>query len=247
MRTILILLAFLFQLSASASDVNERASEAIQLYNAQLFDSSAKIFESIIAEGYNSPALLYNTGNAYYQAKQFPSAYYYFILARKGAPSDAAIQNNLTMTREELNEEVSGNDLVYISWLEMVAHSKTIDFWIWMTIILINLGFTGLMIRNFTKAGRKNLILVGSILVLITGTVTLFFSLYSDKTTQFTNMGMIIPGDTELYSAPSATGSVVQAVPAGTILEVKETADEWLMVENEKIKGWIKKESLKLF
>ena len=248
MRNLALISFFLLVIQLPASGFRDSFQAATELFNAQLYDSAAHRYEEIISEGYYSSSLFYNTGNCYYLSGNYVLATYYFIKAKQLDPADESIQHNLKLARSELLNEPAGYELTDVPWIEMIIRSKPVNYWSWLALILLNLSFAGLILIRFRPAlQNRSLILASSYVLLAAGIMFGTLSWYSLKTLEKNYLGMIVVENPGLYTAPSSTGSISQTIIAGTIVKIEEQTDQWLLVKNDSFRGWIKKETLKLF
>jgi len=59
--------ALLIALQAVAQDPEQTAMQAAKAYNNKQFKQAAELYEKVVAGGFESYALFYNLGNAYYR------------------------------------------------------------------------------------------------------------------------------------------------------------------------------------
>lgn len=98
--TILLILAFSCELESDQSvDRQQAFKNSIELFDlAQSpaeFRESAKVLESILADGFCNGAVYYNLGNAYYRAGDFGRAILNYRKAKPYRPRDPLLEANL--------------------------------------------------------------------------------------------------------------------------------------------------------
>jgi tetratricopeptide (TPR) repeat protein len=85
-----------------AADATADFSSANELYAKGKFAEAASIYENILQTGGQSPALLFNTGNAEFKAGHLGKAIAAFRRAELLAPRDAELRANLAFVRNQV-------------------------------------------------------------------------------------------------------------------------------------------------
>ena len=107
---VLILLAVLLLMprEAVAAVAANEFEQANKLYEQGKFKDAAAVYERLIKQGIESPAIFFNLGNAWYKAGQNGLAVAAYLRAERLAPRDPAIRFNLDFIRRK----VTGQGLI---------------------------------------------------------------------------------------------------------------------------------------
>lgn len=100
---IVLFALFLCVNSLLAADANADFSAANKLYAEGKFAAAATAYENILATGQQSPALLFNAGNAEFKAGHLGRAIAAYRRAALLAPRDAELQANLKFARSQVH------------------------------------------------------------------------------------------------------------------------------------------------
>ena len=114
---ILLLLALACAGNLFAADVNSNFSAANELYAKGKFAEAATAYETILQSGGQSPALLFNAGNAEFKAGHLGKAIAAYRKAELLAPRDAELRANLAFVRNQ----VQGATLRESRWQNWVS------------------------------------------------------------------------------------------------------------------------------
>jgi tetratricopeptide (TPR) repeat protein len=134
-----ILIAAIFAGNILAADVATDFAAANKLYAEGKFADAANAYETILQNGAQSPALLFNCGNAEFKAGNLGKAIAAFRRAELLAPRDAEIRANLDFVRNQVQgatvRESRGQNLLgqlsLNDWTLLAAAA------FWLTFILL--------------------------------------------------------------------------------------------------------------
>ena len=101
-KSIIILFILVFQTFNGLA--NNTVSEADSAYNAGNYTEAIELFSDVISNQGISAALLFNLGNAYYQAGDLGQAMLCYQRAKKLDPSNKQIKANLNFLTEKIND-----------------------------------------------------------------------------------------------------------------------------------------------
>jgi tetratricopeptide (TPR) repeat protein len=132
---IAMLLLVAFQVIGQSND--QLAARAAKAYSSMQYPEAIKDYTQIIARGYESYALYYNLGNAYYRDNQLAQALLNYEKALKIAPNNEEIQHNIEVANGKLVDKVEKvPELFYKRWWKAVVNMMEID-----TMATINITF----------------------------------------------------------------------------------------------------------
>ena len=111
-NSLIVIFTLLSQFTFAQSS-RELFNEANDLYAKKNYEEAAKKYEAIVANGFESSALYYNLGNAYFKIKNIPSAILYYEKAALLDPSNDDIVFNLELARTYTIDKISE----MVSWI----------------------------------------------------------------------------------------------------------------------------------
>jgi len=113
----LVLSLFVFTQASFAADASADFAAANRLYAEGKFADAATAYEKILQTGVQSPALLFNTGNAEFKSGHLGKAIAAYRRAELLAPRDAELRANLAFVRNQ----VQGSTLRESRWQNWVG------------------------------------------------------------------------------------------------------------------------------
>lgn len=257
-KTISVLLLSLAALSLHASPLAEQADTA---YSQGHYQEAVALYEAAGAEeGFVSAPLLYNLGNASVQAHDYGRAVLYYERARRMAPSDKSLNDNLKYVsgkvedanRAELKGKrlnVSPEDQSFFQGLyNVLAIERSSNMWAVLAAVLFVLALCGAALYMFSKevAARKAGFF-GSILALGACVVVAIIACVSSRHFDDMSEGVVTAYRVSLLPEPaSADKPGLPVLTQGTKVRiVGEEADAegrltWVRVRlNSDFTGWV--------
>jgi tetratricopeptide (TPR) repeat protein len=144
--TIILAVVFLVG-NIFAADVATDFTAANKLYAEGKFADAAKAYESMLQTGAQSPALLFNCGNAEFKAGNIGKAIVALQRAEWLAPRDAEIRANLGFVRNQ----VPGTTLRASHWQSWLG-TLTLNEWTWLAVLAFWLTFILLALKQLRPA-----------------------------------------------------------------------------------------------
>jgi len=142
---LVILLSVLTAGPARGQEAGIRFSHANELYRAGKYAEAATAYGEIVANGYESPALYYNLGNARYKTGDIPGAILNYERAKRLAPGDEDILHNLRLANLRIIDNIEPVPrLFFIDWWEGLIGSASASGWgglaigvLWAAVLLL--------------------------------------------------------------------------------------------------------------
>lgn len=200
-------------------------------------------YESIVARGVESAPLYYNLGNAYFRNGDLGRAVLNYMKARKLAPADNDIRDNLEFAKQYTNIQMEGVKLNPISsFLESLVGTYRLNTLAWVSsaifilfMILLSLRY-GLGIRNAA-------VRVGIVTVLIFLVIASWLTTFKYRNDYLTQRAVIIAEECPVTTGPSDESDIELEAAPGLVVEIlSESGDYYNVLFENKRRGWIKKE-----
>lgn len=100
-----------------AQEARLEFNQANQLYRDAQYDKAARLYEQVLKNGYESPALYYNLGNCYFKLHNLPPAILSYERARRLAPHDDDISYNLRLANLRVVDKIEPvPQLFFVEW-----------------------------------------------------------------------------------------------------------------------------------
>lgn len=125
----------LFAFLGNAQNPEQIALQAAKAYNTKQYTNAINLYEKIISAGYESSALYYNLGNAYFRNNEMTFAVFYYEKALKLAPNNEEIIHNIEVVNSKLTDKVETvPELFYKRWWKQLVNLFELN-----TLALINI------------------------------------------------------------------------------------------------------------
>lgn len=243
---VFVLLPFVGVYPATPDELLQQANQA---YINETFHEAIEIYEQIMEMQWESAALYYNLGNAYYQTGQTGKAILNYERARRLSPNDDAILHNLRVVRSRITDKMEPvPQLFFIDWRDQFVQLQTTDGWARTIVILIILlsVFVALFFIMKTKTYKK----ITLTLFLVIG-LLLVASFYAANRQYYLNHvrqeAIVMSPRATAKSAPSERAIDLFVIYEGTKVFLTSDVMDWYEVRlpNGNV-GWIKKSALEV-
>lgn len=241
MKQILYIILTIF-----TSNVSYASSEnADKLYHAMQYDSALTEYQTSLKSNEYSAVIFYNMGNCYWKTGDTLRAYLYYMKSLRLNPSDEDCRQNLKVVQKFLPIDNQNMQAGLSGWFDSWTRMFSINFWSWLCILLINLGFLLLIARKFLLFLRARIYQLFAIALLLSG-----IAIYITAAVHYYHFindrhGMIVEEFCPLKAEPSENSSEIKVIPGGTILSVEKENDNWYYIKLDKNTfGWLEKKYL---
>ena len=250
MKKLLIILILLFCGKVSAAEIDLRFENANQLYRSGTYDKAAKIYEEILAQGYESPDLYYNLGNCYYKLNNIPAAILQFERARKLKPQDDDIVHNLTLANLRTEDRIEPiPDLFFVNWWRKWTELASADQW--ALIGLLSLWLALFMIIGIFYIYRslpiRRIFTITALLALLLFGLSFVAAIERHKFQDNHKFAIVFSPSTDVKSAPDEQSTGLFVLHSGVKVELIDRVGDWNKVRLADGKvGWMQSSSFKV-
>ncbi len=249
-KKIAVLLATILLVAFHATGQNpeQSAAEAAKAYNTKQYPEAISLYTKIIAGGYESYALYYNVGNAYYRNNENAQAILYYEKALKLAPNNEDIKHNIEVVNARLTDKVEKvPELFYKRWWKQIINMMDIDLLAMFNIIMLTLAL--LLISIYVAISN---ILIRKI-SFWTGLFMLFFFSIgviaaSQRNHYLSNQheAIVFTPTVNIKSSPDEKSKDIFVLHEGTKVTLLDIVADWqeIRIANGST-GWIKSSELR--
>ena len=229
MRKLITLLVFFS--NVFSKDFDENFYKANNYYNNSKYLESINIYESILAEGWESSNLYYNLGNSYFRQNQIGQSIWAYNKALKMDPRNEDLIKNLSIAEAKIKDRIILPDEFY--FVKVYGNFKsryTLKEWLLAGGIIVLFTVVSFLISEFHIFNNLKIVRVVKILILLTVTIHIVIldKFFDDKDD---NIGIIIDNQVEAYSGPFyGDNSVLFNVNEGTEVMIKQNQKNWIEI-----------------
>jgi tetratricopeptide (TPR) repeat protein len=238
---ILILLSLFFSAGALAANVASEFDAANRLYDEGKFSAAANGYETILQSGFQSPALLFNYGNAELKLGEWGRAIVAFRRAEALAPRDSDVRANLQFAREQ----VEGPTLHASRWENWLG-ALTLNEWTALAAGALWLTFALFAARQIWPARQSAL--RGWTRAAVVAAVFLGAGAGAEAVIHFSRpVAVVVASKATVRSGPFDEAQNAFTVHDGAELAVLDQRQDWVQVTDGTARiGWLPRKQVEV-
>ncbi|HUL43159.1 MAG TPA: tetratricopeptide repeat protein [Bacteroidota bacterium] len=249
MKKLWFILLLLLPVAAAGQEASLQFEQANGLYRSGSFEKAAELYEQILKNGYESPALYYNLGNAYFKLQNIPAAILAYERARRLAPHDEDILYNLRLANLRVVDKIEPLPQLFLfEWWGSFVSLLTSERWgilaiagLWIAVIAATLYRVarGALFRRmaFLVCG---VMMLFSILAFVGG-------VQRHHAEQSASGAIVFAQSVSVKSAPDAQSTDLFVLHEGVKVDVMDNVGEWRKIRLADGKeGWVVISSIQL-
>jgi len=247
MKKTFAIILLLVGVIAAFAQPEKNFKEANDLYATNEFGKAAKIYESIVGQGFESAELYFNLGNACYKNGELTKAVLYLERAKLLAPGDEDIQFNIDMVNQFVVDKIEPlPSPFFIKWGQSILNLFTSNGWTWLSIITFILALTGIGLYIFSRS--LNIRKIAFSVSIAFFAIALFsFVLAGKQKSRITkhNYGVIFTPTVTVKSSPDNSGTNLFVIHEGLKVQIKDEVGSWYNIRlADGNSGWVLKSVL---
>ncbi|MBW7887172.1 MAG: SH3 domain-containing protein [Bacteroidetes bacterium] len=228
--------------SAQRAELNSVFEDANKLYLAQKYDAAISQYQSILKNGYESGAVYFNLGNAYYKSGNIPAAILNYERAKKFLSGDEDLKVNLQLANMKVIDKIEPiPELPFYQWANSLLTIFSVKTMLWLMYALYIVLLASFTFFLFAKsyAAKRFSFFAGMFfsLLLFFGIVNYFIQSYREANTEF---AVIMSDVANIKSAPDSKGNDLFILHGGIKVQVLDGVNKWRKIKLADGKvGWI--------
>jgi len=237
---LLLLLAFPGLLLAQEESL--QFEQANTFYRNGDYRKAAEMYEKVSHNGYDSPALYYNLGNAYFKLENIPSALLSYERARRLAPHDEDILYNLRLANLRVVDKIDPIPQVFLlDWWNAVVTQFSSSGWALVGIVSLWLAAgTGVLFLLARQGVLRRLAFLLAALSVIVAIGSFVGMAERDQAERSVSVGIVFTQSIAVKSAPDAQSTELFVLHEGVKVELLDMVGDWrkIRLADGKV-GWI--------
>lgn len=232
--------------NVSAQTPDQLMVKANKFYQDQNYSEAIVTYEKILSQGFESGALYYNLGNAYFKEGNLGKSILSFERGLKIEPNDEDLAYNLRIANARTVDKISEiPKLFIISWWEGLVTSFGISGWSVFVIAVFWILLASIAVYFFSRNGRLQRIsfMSGSISlsVLMLLVVILFVRINREAATDY---GILVEQTYSAKVSPDQKSNDAFVIHEGVKFSIEDAVGEWAKIRlNDGKVGWVQKNS----
>ena len=239
----LFVIALLFvPILLMADEASLQVEQANQLYRSGSYQKAAEVYEQILKNGFESPVLYYNLGNAYFKQQNIPAAILSYERGKRLAPRDEDILYNLRLANLRVVDKIEPlPQLFLLEWWNAFVSQFSSDGWAFIGIVLLWIAGIGGVVYLSARGiilQRIGFIVVGMSIMF---TCIAFIALYQRYQAEHnTHSDVVFAQTISIKSAPDNQSTDLFVLHEGVTVEVLDAVGDWrkIRLADGKV-GWM--------
>ena len=243
----IVMLVFILVVSGYAQPVNEIMEEGNNYYKNEQWENAISDYSKILNLGYESAALYYNMGNAFYKTGNLGEAILSYERGLKLDPGNDDIQFNLKLVNARTIDNIKEVPKLFIlEWWDLIVSALSVSGW--ATVVLLFYIALLLFIAVYFMSGNINFqrfsIYAGVVsLFLLFIVLIVFVASYEREVSS--DYGIVLANTVNVKVSPTEESNDSFVIHEGLKFEIQDQLDDWVKIKlaDGKI-GWMPKNTL---
>ena len=244
---VLLVLSFTWMGAARADELTRLFEEANSSYESGDYGAARSLYEQIVAAGYESGALWYNLGSAYYKLRDKGRAVLALERARRLLQRDEDVRFNLALANLLAKDRISSPPEWLLSrWRRALRERVAGDEVVRALLLIYTLGVFMIIASLFVRRARWRRMVVWA--VAATGVAFAVVGLFAIEVVTYEvtrHEAVLLADEVAVKSAPQDVGTDLFLLHAGTKVELRSRQGDWVQIRlvDGKV-GWTPVEAL---
>ena len=229
-------------------DVQQRFNTGNSQYNDANYLTAIELYESILDDGFESAALYYNLGNAYFRQNYIGQSIWAYNKANKLNSRDKDLIHNLNVANSRVKDRIKlPKEYFFINIYNRIKNFMNFNEWILISSLSFLLSTILFFLMRFFQLDYPLIAKIFNIFLILTFFQHLilfdFFLKHNDK-----DMGVIIENQVKVHSGPFISDdNVIVKINQGMIIKVGQMQNNWVEITLlDGIKGWIPSNNIRV-
>lgn len=202
-------------------------------YAKAQYQQAAEDYQKVVDAGYQSVALYFNLGNAYYRTGDIASSLLYYEKAHKLSPSDEDINFNIHYANARTSDKIEGVPEFFVTkWWNSFILAFSVNKLAVLSVLFMLGGCALLVLYLFTNSFivKRSSFYLG-IVVMFVSIIFVFMANRQESFFGSHQQAIIFSNSVTAKSTPDANGKPLFIVHEGTKVNVLDKNDAWMEVE----------------
>lgn len=236
-------------LSSGFSHASEAVfEEATEAYESGDYERCSSILDSLSVEGWYSPALYMNLGNAYFRNNRLGAAILNYEKALLLDPADEDLIHNLEVARKATydKQEVASEKGMSIMFRAFIMNTSS-NTWLWFGFIGIALSSLLILTAHIMRLKYKWTMTISGVVTLI---LAVFMFAFAELHTNYlsSDKAVVMSSSAAVFSEPKDNSEELFDLHEGTTVTLRDevSEDKWVRIQLQDKSGYIKRSDIAL-
>lgn len=242
-QLLIVLLLTMLPLLGHAQQPDTLFTQGNRQFAKARYKDAIGTYQKIISAGYQSAAVYFNLGNAYYKTADIPSALLYYEKAHKLAPGDDDINFNIQFANARTVDKIDAAPQFFIlGWWNAVILAFSLHTLAIISILLFVAGFALLIYYLYAQSvSLKRSSFYGAIILIGLGLISIFIADRQSSYFEAHHEAIVFGSAIKVKSEPADASKDLFVIHEGTKVELMDNQGGWTKIGlvNGNT-GWIK-------
>lgn len=218
--------------------------EGNELYKAEDYSGAIQKYSAVINEGYESPVLYFNLGNAHFRNGNLGESILFYEKGLKLSPGEEDIEYNLAIAKARTVDKIEEVPQIFIiEWWDTLLASFSVSTWglfliFWFVLFTISVA---VFLTAKTGLTQKLGFWSGSLFLFLTLTVGVF--LFADYTRETSRVdGVLLSEVVSVKVSPDRNSNDAFILHEGVKFRIEDNVGDWSRIKLSDGKvGWVNK------
>lgn len=236
------IMSFILFTEIIAQTPEQLMQQGNKFYQEQNYEEAVKVYRKILSQGYESAALYYNLGNAYFRLGKLGYAILNYEKGLKLSPGDEDLLYNIKIANAKTLDKITELPKLFIvQWWQILITSLSFTTWSVITILIYLVFITCVGIYLLSKKinlQRLAFTIGSSSLIVLIIVLVILIARYNHEAT--TNYGILLESAYSAKVAPDSKSNDAFVIHEGIKFIVEDQVNDWVKIRlvDGKV-GWI--------
>ena len=246
-KKICCLLAMMFPMLLWAITPEQQISEANKLYLSGHYENAVTVYGKVTQEGFASPILYYNLGNAYFKLGNMPMAILNYEKAQKLAPADPDIAHNIRLANTRIVDKIESVPvLFYVRWWINARNMFSPDTFAKISLALFS--FFWILLACYFLVRRRGLRITAFYFAMLFGITAIFGMVLASQSHHYAlnpDEAIVMEPSADVKGSPDEKSVDLFVIHEGTKVKVLDRIGDWeeIRIANGN-SGWIQTKAI---
>ena len=229
-------------------DVQQRFNAGNSQYNDTNYLRAIELYESILDDGFESAALYYNLGNAYFRQNHIGQSIWAYNKSNKLNSRDKDLIHNLNVANSRVKDRIMlPKEYFFINIYNRIKNFINFNEWILISSLTFLLSTILFFFIRLFQLDHSLIVKILNTLFILTFFQHLilldFFLKYNEN-----DVGVIIENQVKVHSGPFILDdNVIVRINEGIIIKVGQLQNNWVEITLlDGTKGWIHSKNIRV-
>ncbi|MDA3821261.1 MAG: tetratricopeptide repeat protein [Bacteroidales bacterium] len=238
----IIAILFVSVLTYAGESLDSLFIQANETYSKGEFEEAYALYTSVQDQGFESPELYFNMGNAAFRSNKLGYSIVYYEKALKLDPSYDEAQKNLefvSIYKEDQLDQVP--EFFLKSWVRSLYKMFSLSTWSYLALTLFFLSLLGILIYVFARGlSFKKAGFFISLIFMLAFILSLSAAIHRNSDLKSPESAVIIAPSVIVKSSPSLSGTDLFILHEGSVISIDDAVGEWIEIKiSDGRVGWI--------